>query len=178
MTPLKEATAEKHRQAEQMPFNQRMFRGQLSEADYLSYLVQQHAIFETLEAQALPHPDLNRRAAVWADIQELCDKGHPLPQLLPSTQAYCRYLSGVDADKRLAHVYLNYLAILFGGQMMKKMVPSSGKMYEFAEPREAMQAVRAVQQDSWADEVNLGFDYSIHLFDELEQYSQSQTQNV
>jgi heme oxygenase len=178
MTPLKEATAEKHRLAEQMPFNQRMFRGQLSEAEYLCYLVQQHAIFQTLETKPLPHSDLNRSAAVWADIQELCEKGHTLPQVLTSTNAYCKYLSEIDEEKRLAHIYLNYLAILFGGQMMKKMVPSSGKMYEFDDPREAMQAVRAVQQDSWADEVNLGFDYAINQFDELEQYSHLHLQNA
>ena len=45
MTPLKEATSEKHKQAERMPFNIRMFKGELSKNDYLLYLNQQLQIF-------------------------------------------------------------------------------------------------------------------------------------
>jgi hypothetical protein len=38
---LKEATAELHSKAEKMEFNQRMFRGELSNDEYLNYLIQQ-----------------------------------------------------------------------------------------------------------------------------------------
>ena len=47
MLPLKEAIAEKHSLAEKMPFNQKMFRGELSNEEYTTYLTQQYAIFST-----------------------------------------------------------------------------------------------------------------------------------
>ena len=174
MIPLKEATSEKHRLAEQQPFNQRMFRGALSEADYLLYLEQQAAIFITMEKEPLPHPDLNRSEKVMADLAELQTKGHALKGVLSATQNYTQYLETCSEEHRLAHVYLNYLAVMFGGQMMKNVVPSSGKMYEFENMPEALQAIRQVQKNEWAEEVNRGFDFHIAMFQELETATQTQ----
>lgn len=169
MLPLKEATSEKHRIAERMPFNIRMFKGQLSKEEYLLYLVQQKHLFESIERDPLPHPALNRLTAVNQDIAELTAAGACLGAVLPGTMAYVSYLDGLDARGRLPHVYLHYLALMFGGQMMKSKVPSSGRMYDFSEMQEALQAVRKVQDDAWADEVNVGFDYTIGIFQELEE---------
>ena len=169
MLPLKEATAEKHRIAERMPFNIRMFKGQLSKEEYLLYLIQQKHVFETLEKDPLPHPALHRLTAVDQDIAELTAAGTQMGGVLERTAVYASYLDGLNATERLPHVYLHYLALMFGGQMMKSKVPSSGKMYDFSEMQEALQAVRKVQDDAWADEVNLGFDYTIGIFQELEE---------
>ena len=38
MLPLREATLHNHKKAEQMTFNVKMFKGELSEAQYLTYL--------------------------------------------------------------------------------------------------------------------------------------------
>ncbi|MFN8277434.1 MAG: biliverdin-producing heme oxygenase [Chitinophagales bacterium] len=168
MTPLKEATSEKHKLAERMPFNVRMFRGQLTKTQYALYLTQQHQIFSAIEAVGVPHPALCRVAATEQDIRELVEQGHHAGSVLPATQQYAQYLSTLNRDTILPHVYLNYLALIYGGQMMKKMVPSTGRMYEFEQMQEAVQAIRAVQQDAWADEVNKGFDFNIAIFDELE----------
>lgn len=174
MLPLKEATAQKHRLAEQQAFNQRMFRGELTEAEYLLYLCQQAAIFESLEHRPLPHPSLARLEKVKQDIIELGTKVYGISEILPSTQRYVLYLESCDEENRLAHIYLNYLAVMFGGQMMKKVVPSSGKMYEFDHMQEALQAVRSVQKDEWAEEVNRGFDFHIAIFEELALYTRNQ----
>ena len=171
MSPLKEATAAKHKLAEQMPFNQRMFRGEMNKHDYLLYLQQQLAIFNTMEQSGLPHSALNRAEKVQLDIDEIEKTGVQAKGVLPGTAEYVDYLKGLTDEDRLPHVYLNYLAVMFGGQMMKKVVPSSGKMYEFDDMPGAMQAVRRVQKDEWADEVNRGFDYSIKMFAELEEHS-------
>jgi hypothetical protein len=74
MLPLKEAIAEKHSLAEKMPFNQKMFRGELNNEEYANYLTQQYAIFNTLEKNPLPHPSLNRAELVKADIIELINE--------------------------------------------------------------------------------------------------------
>jgi heme oxygenase len=168
MLPLKEATAEKHKKAERMPFNVRMFKGLLSKDEYLLYLNQQLQIFKEIEIIGLPHTSLERSKSVQDDITELNSAGHHSDYILISTRIYKDYLKSLNYEKVLPHIYLNYLAIMFGGQIMKKSVPSSGRMYDFDNMPEAAQSIRNVQKDEWADEVNKGYDFIIPIFDELE----------
>ena len=172
MLPLKEAIAEKHSLAEKMPFNQRMFKGELSKEEYILYLCQQLAIFDAIEVHKLPHPALDRAGKVFEDIKELMGEGQIQIVPLEATNEYRKYLNSLTQEQLLPHVYLNYLAIMFGGQMMKKNVPGSGKMYEFdGDVREIAGSIRAIQKDEWADEVNKGFNYIINILDELQTHS-------
>lgn len=168
MIPLKEATGIKHKQAETMPFNTRMFRGLLSKDEYQLYLGQLLQIFQAIESKGLPHSSLNRSERVQADIDELKSQGFTNGMILHSTTAYADYLASLTYEQALPHIYLNYLAIVFGGQIIRKSVPSSGKMYDFNNVQEAIQSIRKVQQDEWAGEVNKGFDFNISIFEELE----------
>ena len=165
MLPLKEAIAEKHSLAEKMPFNQKMFRGELSNEEYTTYLTQQYAIFSTLEKNPLPHASLNRKDLVEADIDELTSEDSGT--ILLGTAQYCDYLNTLTVEEQQPHIYLNYLAIMFGGQMMKEKTPGSGRMYEFEDMREAAGSIRAIQKDEWADEANKALDYNIAILDEL-----------
>ncbi len=163
---LKEATAELHSKAEKMMFNQRMFRGELSQFEYLNYLIQQSYIFQEIEGRNLPHPNLKRLDAIHNDISEL--GGYTFKISKPTTD-YVLYLGDLNQTQLNAHIYLNYLAIMFGGQMIKSKVPGSGKMYEFeGDMRELIGSVRAIQNDEMADEVNKGFQYIINILDELQ----------
>ena len=166
MKPLKEATHDKHKQAERMPFNVKMFKGELTKDQYGWYLRSQLNIFRTIENNfELPHKGLSRVEAVAFDLMSLgintfiCDE---------ATRDYLEYLKGLSQEDANAHIYLNYLAIMFGGQMMKKNTPGPGKMYDFENMMECMQSVREIQKDEWADEVNKGFDYMIKIFKNLE----------
>ena len=172
MLPLKEAIAEKHSLAEKMTFNQRMFNGELSNEEYALYLSQQLAIFDAIEKHPLPHPSLNRVEAVLADIKELLGDGTIEIKPLVSTNEYRKYLNTLTQEQLLPHVYLNYLAIMFGGQMMKAKTPGSGRMYEFdGDMREIAGSIRAIQKDEWATEANIALDYHIAILDELEEIS-------
>ena len=177
MLPLKEAIAEKHSLAEKMPFNQRMFKGELSNEEYTLYLAQQFVIYSTIEKFELPHPALTRSVAVLTDIKELMGATEEESieiNPLQSTINYTNYLKGLSQEELLPHVYLNYLAIMFGGQMMKAKTPGSGKMYEFdGDVREIAGSIRAIQQDEWADEANKALDYNIAILDELQRVSES-----
>ena len=166
MKPLKEATHDKHKEAERMPFNVKMFKGMLNEREYGWYLRSQLAIFQTLENNfEFPHEGLKREEAVLFDLMSL-GQNDLVPDV--ATREYCEYLNGLSQEDANAHIYLNYLAIMFGGQMMKKNTPGPGKMYDFENMMECMQSVRAIQKDEWADEVNRGFDYMIKIFKNLE----------
>jgi heme oxygenase len=168
MLPLKEATSAKHKLAERMPFNARMFRGLLTKDQYALYLNQQLEIFAAIESIGLPHNGLTRKTRVQADIDELKAQGHSSDLVLHSAKTYGDYLRSLSYEEILPHVYLNYMALIFGGQMIKKSVPSGGQMYAFDAMQEVIQAIRAVQRDEWADEVNKGFDFNIQIFEELE----------
>lgn len=178
MLPLKEAIADKHKLAEQMPFNQKMFKGELSKEEYIAYLCQQLGIFDAIEKdRKLPHTSLNRVDNILKDLQELMGFGENDGleiDLLDTTKEYRNYLNKLTQEELLPHVYLNYLALMFGGQMMKAKVPGSGKMYEFnGDMREIAGSIRAIQKDEWADEANKALDFNIAIFDELQRLSES-----
>jgi heme oxygenase len=173
---LKEATSEKHRKAERMPFNVLMINGKLTAPQYEWYLQSQYKIFEAIEDNfELPHPALARKEAVKVDIDSvgMVAVAGKAPQSVffpVSTKAieYAEYLKSLTQEEAEAHMYLHYLALMFGGQMIKKKVPGNGAMYEFGDDMMAAAgAIRSIQQDEWADEVNKGFDYMIDIFKEL-----------
>jgi len=166
MIPLKEAVSTKHQEAEKHVVNRHLMSGHVMEHEYYTYLVQQFAIFDVIEQFPLPHPSLNRMDAVLADIAELTTQS--IHTITTSTRAYLDYLNTLTQEELLPHVYLNYLALVFGGQMMKDKVPGSGKMYEFDNMKDVIMSIRSIQQDEWADEVNKGFTYIIGIFDELQ----------
>ena len=101
MLPLKDAIAEKHSMAEKMPFNQRMFKGELSKEEYILYLSQQLAIFDSIERFELPHPALNRSQRVFADIKELLElkDGESIDiRPLEGTNEYRKYLNTLTQE--------------------------------------------------------------------------------
>jgi hypothetical protein len=57
---------------------------------------------------------------------------------------------------------------MYGGQMMKTLVPTPGYMFEFADRAGLIAAVRGKLTDDMADEANRAFDFAIQLFDELQ----------
>ena len=179
MLQLKDAIAEKHSLAEKMTFNQRMFNGELSNEEYILYLCQQLAIFDAIEIHELPHPSLDRAGNVFQDIKELVGEGQIQITPLVATNEYRKYLNTLTKEEQLPHVYLNYLALMFGGKMMKSKVPGSGRMYEFdGDMNEIIGSIRAIQKDEWADEANKALDYNINILDELQRVSESASNEV
>jgi heme oxygenase len=164
---LKELTSEKHKLAETCIFNKRMMSGNITVDEYVTYLYQLREIFKKLEENPLPHSSLNRLDRITDDIIELSSNN--VYEILKSTSEYVSYIDKLSIDERLPHIYLNYMALLFGGQMMKRGLPGSGRLYDFDDNREAIVSIRNIQDDSWADEVNRGFDYTIEMFNELQQ---------
>jgi heme oxygenase len=164
---LREETAEKHRIAEQKEFNQRMFGGELTKEEYVNYLTQQSLIFNQIEfGNNLPSDSLRRSEKITEDLKELKEQENYI--VLPSTIEYVNYISNLTEEQLLPHIYLNYLALAYGGQMMKSKVPGSGRMYDFDNMMECVGSIRAVQKDEWSEEVNKGFDFLIEIFDGLQ----------
>jgi heme oxygenase len=162
--------------------------GNISKQEYKAYLCQQLLIFSSIEEKRrfpLPHESLKRLTNIFRDLSEL-DKmiikmrtsGESMNdlttstptynELTNSTRTYVDYLKRLNQKQLLPHVYLNYLALMFGGQMMKDKVPGSGRIYQFDNLQDAIMSIRSIQQDDWQYEVNKGFTYIIGMFNELQ----------
>jgi len=169
---LKDETKEKHKEAEQLPFNKRLLNGELSEYEYAMYLFQQLKLFYAIEMKIKLPEDLKRVPHIDNDLFELEERNlkGELYELKETTD-YVNYLDSLNQEEILPHVYLNYMALLFGGQMIRTNVHGGGQMYVFKNKSECIDYIRTKQKDTWADEVNLGFTYNILILKALENIS-------
>ena len=174
MSTLKEQTYEKHKEAETQPFIKEIFQKRVDKNKYAEYLYQLHLIYHAMENIAGPKlgayegiAGLYRTKAIFEDFQELLvpDKTYTIKQ---STLKYIQYI--MDLTKKedlLAHMYVRYLGDLNGGQIFAKLVPGSGKMFEFENKEELTNNFRAKLTDDMGSEACIAFDYNIELVKEF-----------
>ena len=113
---------------------------------------------------------LGRAKAIHEDLVELQPTG--VVDILPSTRAYIDYLVelGNDASRQhllMAHVYVRHMGDLYGGQIISKRVPGSGKFYQFENKDSLIADIRAKLDDSLGEEANIAFDHAIAIMKEL-----------
>lgn len=174
---LKELTHEQHRRAETRPFVKVLFSGHVDPKIYGTYLINQHPMYDVLEAFAMMHrlfdgiPDIRRAPAILADFVELWnDEEYGKPTILPVVNDYINYLKTIYADpnKIMAHVYVRHFGDLSGGQMIAKRVPGSGKYYQFGDDPEAIKdLIRTRLNDDMAEEAKIAFEFAARLFEEM-----------
>jgi heme oxygenase len=167
---LKDYTKEKHKIAEQMPFNIKLIEGRLSKEAYVAYLNQMSKVYQSIEdkmSDKLPM-ELLRADNFLKDIVELTGNDQPNQELNESTDAYVKYLNSITTEDLWAHVYLNYLALLYGGQIIKKYCQGSGAIYDFENKGQLIDYIRVKQTKVSPEEVNNGFDYIIKIYHELD----------
>jgi heme oxygenase (biliverdin-producing, ferredoxin) len=174
MSTLKELTWEIHQQAERTSFARKLLKG-LSPEEYHRYLYNQYMIYSILEELAeklLPElKDIFRSSYIYEDLRELEKEyalGTPPDILLPVVRNYERYVMNLDRAGILAHIYVRHFGDMYGGQMIKKRNPGSGKMYEFNNVEELKKQVRSMLSDDMADEAKKCFEFAIQLFKELD----------
>lgn len=175
MSSLKELTWEAHKNAERQAFVMDIFKGRVDEKLYAEFLYNQHAIYDILEATAMMHglfndiPTIRRAPNIMEDFKELWGD-NDAPQLKQSTHRYMQHIFSLqdDPDKIMAHVYVRHMGDLSGGQILKKKVPGSGKLYQFeGDVAELKEKIRAKTNDSMADEAKICFEFATELFKEM-----------
>jgi heme oxygenase len=173
MSKLKELTWEIHQQAERTAFARKLLKG-LEPVEYYRYLVNQHEIYCALESAAeeivseLPH--IARANSIKADIEELeitYQLGFDPTLICPVVERYKQHVLTLDREGLLAHLYVRHFGDMYGGQMIKKRNPGSGKMYEFEDVENLKAAVRTQLSDNMAAEANRCFEFAVELFKEL-----------
>lgn len=168
---LKELTWEHHQNAERQAFASRLLRG-LSPEDYHTYLYNQFVMYGALEAlvdlEGIEH--IKRAKKISADIKEL-EKEHDLKrtpdQLMPVVSRYISYLTTLDQDELMAHIYVRHFGDMYGGQVIKKRNPGSGTMYDFDDVEELKTETRSRLSNSMADEATECFKFATLLFEQL-----------
>ena len=176
MSNLKDLTWEHHKNAERQEFARILISGKIHPKFYATYLWNQHKKYDLLEALAMSQgllndfPSIVRKNHILNDFAELWTEGDAPPELLPSTLEYINHMRNIMADREaiIAHMYVLYMGDLSGGQLIKNKVPGSGTMYDFDnDVKEIKEKIRALCNDSMADEASWVFDSATKLFQEL-----------
>lgn len=130
---VREATTVQHRDAETRRFITALMGGELSLADYTSYLAQYAHVYRALEARTprpgdpaiVADPRLPRFAAIESDLAALgvedWETEHPA---LPATLEYVERLHAIadELPRYVAHHYTRYLGDLSGGLAIAALV--------------------------------------------------------
>ena len=76
-----------------------------------------------------------------------------------------------DAKKRLfAHCYTRHMGDMMGGQILAKMVPGSGKLYQFPDKLELQGKIRARLTDDLVSEVKVAYKFAQKTFEQMMPY--------
>jgi len=175
MSILREITAEKHQRVEDTPFVQYLLKGNITEKDYIIYLYEMMHIYYELETLArkaglLEGLDgLERTTRICLDLEELDPNFEST--LTDSTTAYIKYLNDLyNSDKQeqlFAHVYVRHLGDMYGGKLISRVVPGSGKWYEFDNRAELVKAFNKKLSLNLADEALVAFGHFENIFNDL-----------
>lgn len=176
MSKLKELTWENHQKAERTDHARKLLKGMTPE-EYHRYLYNQYVQYAALESRAsqlgvldgIEH--IQRAELIRQDLTELeqqFDIQRNVDLLCPVVVQYTGHVMMLEnSDDILAHVYVRHFGDMYGGQMIKKRNPGSGKMYEFDNVEELKTTVRAMLNDEMATEANRCFEFAMQLFEEL-----------
>jgi heme oxygenase len=167
---LKDLTAEKHKEAESTPFMKAVFARTLPFDLWVDWTYQKWLFYGAIEGAAGANrllgdlPDLRRAFYLAMDYQEM-NGNNPRHEFRPIVVDYYNYLLSIskDPNKIMAHLYTWHMGDMFGGQMIKKIVPGAHRNLEFADARTLMTNIRTKLDDSMGDEANVAFDWAIRM---------------
>jgi len=175
MSVLREVTYERHMAVEHLPFTQYLLGGTITQPDYVVYLAEMIAIYQHLERLAIKAglfegmEELPRTQHMQEDLAELAPEYQA--ELLPSTQAYLAYLDQLAqsdrADQLFAHVYVRHMGDLYGGKLIARVVPGTGRWYQFENRGDLAKKFNERITLDLADEAIVAFDNYNIIFQEL-----------
>lgn len=167
---LRDAIKVKHDTAEAHPFTALLLSGEIPKQTYGDLLFNMTVIYSALEERMLhigtfnDMPEMFRTEIMTNDLEELDIDGITVHQ---STIDCLERIGKVSDHDLMAYVYLYHMADMYGGQMIKKCIPGSGKRFDFENRPALIAKIREHLTDDLAEEANIAFDYTLELFDEL-----------
>lgn len=173
---LKELTKEKHTEAEHTKFMQAVFKKTLPVELWADWTYQKSLFYGGIEGAAgacgllSDLPDIRRAFYLYLDFNDLWDKDTTRPDYRPVVVDYYNYILSISKDPKrvMAHLYVWHMGDMFGGQMIKKIVPGPHRNLEFADIPTLMTNIRSKLDDSMGNEANVAFDWAIKMMRDYE----------
>lgn len=167
---LKEATAQKHKEAESTPFMKAVFARSLPLSLWMDWTYQKWLFYKAIEMGAQSCrllrdlPDIQRTLYLHDDYVEM-NKQNITHKFRQPAIDYYNYLLTIsnDSTKIMAHLYTWHMGDLFGGQMIKRVIDAPHRSLEFQDAEMLKSKIREKLTDDMADEANLAFDFAIRM---------------
>ena len=164
---LKSLTWDLHKKAETTPLMKLLLKNEISDCLYCDLVYTKYLIYGAIEnVIQFRTADLARKNAAFADWQTM---GCSLPKCLPALETMLAHLRTLSEQQLWAHVYVHYLANVYGGQIIARVIgdrfPTS--MYHFADPDVAKQEIRSHLTVDMAPEANRSFEMTINYYNQL-----------
>jgi len=168
---LKELTWDNHQRAEATAFMKAVFDKSMLQSAWADFTYQKSVIYGSIENVArdakltLDILEIERALKLYLDAQDMC--GGEFPRIRKETVEYSRYIMNLvgQPERIMAHLYTWHMGDLFGGQMIKKMMPGPHRNLEFDDVDNLKAKVRAKLKDSMGDEANVAFEWAIKLME-------------
>lgn len=205
MMSIKNNSNDLHSVAEKTGFLKRLLEGKASRESYSEYLFNLYDIYKAIEINlekndkndVVKHfttQDVYRSEAIYKDLKFLLgDKLHSM-KALPSTRAYVARINEIGStnpELLVAHAYTRYLADLFGGRMIYKLIKEFYKIedeglnyYQYEALKEEGEDMKAFimeyhnklnnielsdeMKEKFIDEVANSYIYNISLSNEID----------
>jgi heme oxygenase len=169
---LKELTKDNHTKAEETKFMQCVFKKSMTIDVWNDFTYQKALIYTAIEVIAKTHGLLDDLKGIERGdklVNDYCTmiykndlKTSPPRQ---ATLDYVNYILQLEKNALLAHLYTWHMGDMYGGQMIKKILPGSHTNLEFENAEELKATLRAKLDDSLGNEANRAFEWAIKLMD-------------
>ena len=167
MATLKELTWDAHKKAEQTQIMKLLLKNTISNSLYCDLVYTKYLIYSEIERKITFHTACLKRAP--AALMDWQTMRYSLPKCGSHLEAYLSYLRTLTSHQLHSHVYVHYLAPLYGGQLIKKVIqhrfPTT--LYDFADAASAIAEVRQPLTVDMAPEANRAFEMTTKYYEQL-----------
>jgi heme oxygenase len=173
---LKEITADLHDLAESTPFMKAVFAGTLPLKTWEEWTYWRTIFYSSIEEQCENGnlledlQDIKRGLLLMQDYREMRN-GNCLPSddcNNPALDEYLNYIKTLYPKQALAHLYVWHMGDLYGGQMIKKVVPApTHYALEFTDATTLKNNLRAKLTDDLGPEARIAFEYAIKMLNAI-----------
>ena len=166
-TTLKELTWDAHIRAEQTQLMKSLVKDEIPAGLYCQLVYTKYELYGIIETSIkFKTPGVARAPSALSDWNQI---GCSMPRCLPKFTQYMDYLRTLQGWQLWPHAYVHYLAPLYGGQIIKKVIghrlPTS--VYDFPDPQAAKMEIRSMLTVDMASEANKSFEMTMAYYDEL-----------
>mgnify|MGYP003337814972 CR=1 FL=1 len=137
---LREAIKEVHDAAEAHPLTALIMSGNMTPVIYHDMLCNLASVYHAIETRARVFglltdlSGIERIDAINQDIAELRQQYNlQPPDSYESVWRHVAHVASLDRDGVLAHMYVQHMGDMYGGQLLKTKLPGSGKRFEFVD---------------------------------------------